>query len=262
MKVGINWSGQRELPCVRELFKERNIDFVELLIDNFLTTDVTSIKNFLDGRPCAFHIMNSQFLHRHEDELEGMAKMINSLIEHLDPIYVSDHVGKFQHRGKAMPQMLEIDYSKDAEWVIDKLSFWSELLNRKLLLENYPSVISQPKTQVNFFKTMLSQTSCGLLFDISNAYIAEKNTGQNKEAWAGLLNKCKNFHIAGFEDGPQSQFLVDTHNQCIEREVIDYLEELAQSFQIDTISVERDSNFIAKEWILDIDIVRGTQHNG
>ena len=52
MKVGINWSGQRELTCIKELFDNRDIEFVELLIDNFLTTDVKSIKDILNGRPC------------------------------------------------------------------------------------------------------------------------------------------------------------------------------------------------------------------
>lgn len=262
MKVGINWSGQRELACMKELFDNRDIEFVELLIDNFLTTDTNSIKKILDGRLCAFHIMNSQFLHRDELELKKMAEIINNLIVELNPIYISDHIGKFYHNGQALPQMLEIDYEKDTEWVLEKLTYWSNLLNGQLLLENYPSIIPQSVTQICFFEEVLSKTHCGLLYDLSNAFIAEKNTGQKKEAWRELIKKCEHFHIAGFENGPEGEFLVDTHNQCIDELVLDYLEQLTQEHNIKTISVERDDNFNAHEWILDIDNVRGCQYHG
>ncbi|EPP22583.1 DUF692 family multinuclear iron-containing protein [Vibrio fluvialis] len=262
MKVGINWSGQRELTCIKELFENRDIEFVELLIDNFLTTDVNSIKEILKGRPCAFHIMNSQFLHRDELELKNMAQIINTLIADLKPIYISDHIGKCYHNEQALPQMLEVNYVKDTEWVLEKLTYWSSLLHGQLLLENYPSIIPQSTTQVSFFKEILSKTQCGLLFDLSNAFIAEKNTGQKKEAWHELTKECQHFHIAGFEDGPEGEFLVDTHNQCINELVLDYLVQFAREHDIQTISVERDDNFNAREWMRDVDNVRGCQIHG
>ena len=127
---------------------------------------------------------------------------------------------------------------------------------------NYPSIISQPTTQVQFFNEILSKTQCGLLFDISNAFIAERNTGQEKEAWYELTKKCQHFHIAGFEDGPQGEFLVDTHNQCIDESVLDYLKQFAREHDIKTISVERDDNFNAREWMQDVDNVRGYKVSG
>lgn len=262
MNVGINWSGQRELPCINQLFLTRDIDFVELLIDNFLTTDVDSIKAFLAGRPCAFHIMNSQFLHKDERELLAMAKIINKLIHSLRPIYISDHIGKFYHRGQALPQMLEVDYGLQTHSTIKKVKAWSSLLDGKLLLENYPSIFPQDMSQIDFFKRILEETDCGLLFDISNAFIAEVNIKQSRTSWFDLIKHCQHFHIAGFENAPDNQFLVDTHSQCIEEPVLSFLQEVNNAASIATISVERDENFDVSDWALDIDNVRNRVSNG
>ncbi|WP_372587854.1 multinuclear nonheme iron-dependent oxidase [Vibrio fluvialis] len=68
--------------------------------------------------------------------------------------------------------------------------------------------------------------------------------------------------MAGFEDGPEGEFLVDTHNQCINELVLDYLVQFAREHDIQTISVERDDNFNAREWMRDVDNVRGCQIHG
>ncbi|EGR4435065.1 DUF692 family multinuclear iron-containing protein [Vibrio cholerae] len=256
MKLGVNWSGQREIPVLKEVLSLRNVDFLELLIDNFLTTDIDSIKHFLNGRDCAFHIMNSQFLHRDKVELKEMSIRINKLIDELNPIYISDHIGRFYYKNTALPQMLEIDYSEDLDLVTKKLEDWSKMLDKKLLLENYPSILAQRRTQADFFDEILSKTNCGILFDISNAVISEINTGQKKEDWHGILYDCSNFHIAGFEYGPKNQFLVDTHSQCIDESALNYFNDIIDHCSPSTLSIERDDNFNKNEWITDIDNIR------
>lgn len=37
MKVGINWTGTRDLPTVRQMIARGEVDFVEIMIDIFLS---------------------------------------------------------------------------------------------------------------------------------------------------------------------------------------------------------------------------------
>jgi len=79
MKIGINWTSTRDLASVREIINKGAIDFVEIMIDNFLSCNAASIKSVLGGTACAFHIMNSRFLHQDSEVLMEIACKINEL---------------------------------------------------------------------------------------------------------------------------------------------------------------------------------------
>lgn len=256
MKLGANWSGQRELPVLQEVLSNVEVDFVELLIDNFLLTDPCSILKILDGRDCAFHIMNSQFLHKDTQALKVMAKLLQKLSKTLNPIYVSDHLGVFYFHGQALPQMLEVDYVHQKECIFQQTDIWQSILDCKLLLENYPSVTPQGQLQTEFYRDLIDQVECGLLFDISNAVVAERNVGEAKDSWLPLLANTQNYHIAGYEECTDGGFLVDTHNQCIDSVSLDFLAKISRTQNIKSISVERDGNFISNEWCIDISRTR------
>jgi len=252
MRLGVNWSGQRELPVLREVLSGSDVDFVELLVDNFLHTDLGSIQRVLEGRDCAFHIMNSQFLHKDIQALKVIAKLLARLSNTLKPIYISDHLGLFYLHGQALPQMLEVDYLEHKDLIFNQVDIWQSMLGCKLLLENYPSTIPQKRSQVGFYKALMNRVGCGLLFDVSNAVIAEKNVGEAKENWFSILGAVHNYHIAGFEECVNSSFLVDTHDRCIDPVTLDFLAKISNINEVETISVERDGNFIATEWSADI----------
>ncbi|WP_047684998.1 MULTISPECIES: DUF692 family multinuclear iron-containing protein [Xenorhabdus] len=260
MKIGINWSGQRELPVFIEVLKKNHIDFVEIVIDNFLNTDSNSILKILDGRNCAFHIMNSQFLHRPETQLLEITKLIKKLEKDLHPLYISDHIGIFFIENQATPQMLEINYEYHFDWIRSKVYLWQSLLETSLLLENYPSVIPQEHAQSSFYHRLVKETNCQLLFDISNAVVAEKNKCELKESWLPLLSNTRHYHIAGFEPCSIGDFFRDTHASCIDLETKKFLENIIQSNNIETISVERDDNFNILDWSKDIQLVNRCSH--
>ncbi len=257
MKIGVNWSGQRELPVLKDLLFRNDIDFIEILIDNFLHTDTDSINRIIDGRDCSFHIMNSQFLHKTISDLKNISNLILKLRKELNPIYISDHLGIFYSHNQAFPQMLEVDYDTQDDVIFNRVEEWQNILDVKILMENYPSICHQKNSQSIFYEKMMTKTNCGLLFDISNAIIAEKNVGEPKENWLPVLSKTINFHIGGFEKCSVGNFLLDTHNQCIDSNSLNFLKTIINTKNISTISVERDDNFNFADWSLDVNNVRG-----
>ncbi|MDC9589661.1 DUF692 family protein [Xenorhabdus sp. XENO-10] len=236
------------------------MNFIEILVDNFLNTDPDSILRILNGRACAFHIMNSQFLHRSEIHLNMVERLINKLAKALNPLYFSDHIGIFFIEDKATPQMLEINYERDFDWVSERITLWQSMLGASLLIENYPSVLYQTYSQSVFYQQLMNKTGCQLLFDISNAVVAEKNGNELKENWLPLLSNSQHYHIAGFEPCTTESFFIDTHSTCINSESEIFLEKIIQSNNIETISVERDDNFNVSDWSQDIQMVSRYSH--
>lgn len=258
-KVGINWTGVRDLKTLESMVSQNHIDFIEILIDNFLNCEVSSILDVIQDTPCAFHIMNSRFLDNDINNLISMSKSISSLRKELNPIYISDHLGKFYYQKFTLPQMLEVDYLLDSGKILDRLNIWQELLDCKLFLENYPSIFSQTIGQADFFQELINKTNCGLLFDISNAIVSESNTGYAISNWDSLAKNTNHFHIAGYAPcGIEDVFLVDTHDCQISDMGFKYTEYFLKNRREDTItiSVERDSNFNDIDWISDIKNVR------
>ncbi|MBI6549733.1 DUF692 family multinuclear iron-containing protein [Xenorhabdus lircayensis] len=196
--------------------------------------------------------MNSQFLHRSEDNLREIAWLINRLDKALKPIYISDHIGLFFIENLSTPQMLEINYEEDFDMVNQKIEIWQSILNTSIFLENYPSVIPQVNTQSEFYYHLIKKTSCNLLFDISNAVVADKNKGESKENWLKSLPYTQHYHIAGFEPCTKGDFFIGTHNTCIDLETTKFLEKITNYYNIETISIERDDNLSVSDWSKDI----------
>ena len=139
MKFGVNWSGARELSCLEKFLKNGEVDFVEILIDNFLNVDPKDIRVLLDGTAVAFHVMNSQFLTPDACRLDYIADRLKLFADVLGPMYISDHIGLFYtYNNLPLPQMAEVDYGNVEEYC-DKLSDWQKKLGMNLLIENYPS---------------------------------------------------------------------------------------------------------------------------
>ncbi|MEY8197707.1 MAG: DUF692 family protein [Colwellia sp.] len=257
MKVGVNWSGQRELPALRDVLNKGNVDFVEILIDNFLCVDPKEISNFLSGIPVNFHIMNSKFLFRDERELFNISNSINRLADHLQPGYISDHIGIFYADELPLPQMAEISYTNDIESTLTSISIWSKLLGTELLLENYPSKLTQNIGQAEFYEIVLKESNSKLLFDISNAVIASINTGYELSNWKHLIKNCQNFHIGGYEfSSTLPSLAIDTHAERLSESTLNFARNIFSEFNDITVSVERSDNFSPSDWLADVNMVR------
>ncbi|MDC9580269.1 DUF692 family protein [Xenorhabdus sp. PR6a] len=108
----------------------------------------------------------------------------------------------------------------------NKIALWQSMLGVSLLLENYPSVIPQERSQSSFYHRLINKTDCQLLFDISNAVVAEKNGNELKENWFSLFSNTQHYHIAGFEPCTIGNLFRDTHNTCINLESKKFLEKI------------------------------------
>ena len=262
MKTGINWTSPREKKYIEDIISSGKIDYVEILIDNFLHLDPFEIKSFLKDIPLSFHIMSSKFLTTSSSYLNKLAKDINIWTTRLNPLYVSDHLGLFEIDGNISPLMIEIDYKNKEDYYLKKISLWSKMLLAPLLLENYPSYTDRGLYQLNFFIQLENILNIKPLFDISNTLVAQKNIGVNPMGWLNLSKKTKHFHCGSFREIKNKTspllrpLILDSHDSFIDNATSILLHKFLGERKDVTVTIERDAGKEYKNWMKDWEILQ------
>lgn len=241
MQIGFNFTLNGTLDMVRRMVQERQIDYCELLIDNFLHFPVKELVDAFDC-PVAFHIMFSKHLENDREALEKFAARVRVFIEAMNPIYVSDHLLRFSHNGKRLIHLGEIDYG-EYDAVRQRVEQWQEMLGVRLYLENYPSIMEGGWDAPAFYQRLSRETGAGVLFDASNAVVAMHNCGAPVELWKDVIEATQHFHVAGY--GPsfiEPNVIVDTHDREMAPDTLEFLSSMRTSFDKPgaTITYERD----------------------
>lgn len=230
MQIGFNFTLTDTLGNVRRLIAEKRIAFCELLIDNFLHVPPAELASTFDC-PVAFHIMHSRFLESDPTFLDDLARRLRVYIDALDPIYVSDHVARFSHRNRELFHLGEIDYRSGYAQVRERVALWQDLLGRKIHLENYPSIMEGAWDAPAFFEKLGRETGSGVLFDVSNAVCAHRNSGVPLDLWAPVVAGCTHFHVAGYSlSVSKPEITLDTHDTVLAPDTFAFLETIATSF--------------------------------
>lgn len=259
MLIGFNYTLGDTAPLVRKLLAGRHIDYVELLIDNFLAVPIEAL---MDGfaAPVGFHIMFSKFIENDTPALERLAHRLRGLIDRLRPLYVSDHVARFSHNGRQLYHLAEIDYINDYSRVRERVDWWQQALGCQLLLENYPSIMDGGHDAPAFHERLYRDTGAGVLFDASNAVCAHLNCGVPLEAWEGIIESSSHFHSAGYNLSIlQPHLILDTHDQALSDATLGFLQRYRTQFDTPhaTMTYERDQRFDEHEIVADLQRLRG-----
>lgn len=149
----------------------------------------------------------------------------------LDPIYISDHVARFRHRGKELFHLGEIDYRSEYALVRERVALWQDLLGRRVHVENYPSIMDGAFDAPAFFARLCRETGCGVLFDGSNAICADRISGVPLDLWAPVIAATSHFHVAGYSLSiSKPEITLDTHDNVLAPDTWDFLERIAAAF--------------------------------
>lgn len=257
--IGINWSSCHDSKIIRKIIDSESIDFCEILIDNFFHLDLYEIKSFLSGKKVTFHIMNSRYLEKEIKDLAIYADKIKKAADILNPLYISDHLGRFSHNNRLFPKMLEINYGVNKEIICDKLLAWKNLLGSIVYIENNASFFSSCVKPSEFFDYLLSETGCGLLFDFSNAIVSEKNKVAEKEDWINMAINTSHFHVGSYRKSSYYDAYLDTHDGLVCNDTLLFMEDVfvqSKNLNESTFVIERDANLDITQWKKDIEKVR------
>lgn len=240
--------------------KAHELQFVELLWDNFahLTEEeIASLARQID-RPIALHIMWSRFIERPLDDLKRLLSRLRSHVAVIDPIYVSDHICCFSNGGRFAQTPFEYDYDQRRP-VEQRIQFFQESIGRQMLIENFASTDVNGNGQSEFFREISARSGCGILFDISNACVAELNGILAVEKWIEILNQeGSHCHIGSYAFSANHQLYMDTHDRRLSKFSRKVTEELGQMNFISSICLERDKDVVDQEIRDDLSVLNRT----
>jgi methanobactin biosynthesis cassette protein MbnB len=244
MLIGVNFTLGGTHEMVQRMIHEGHLDYCELLIDNFLQVPPDDLARHFQC-PVGFHVMFSKYLESDLDFLENLAKRLRVLIDAMHPLYVSDHMAHFTHRGRRLFHLGEIDYATDYDRIRRKVDMWQKLIGQKIYIENYPSIMDGGWEAPAFFERLMQDTGAGVLFDASNAVCAFRNCGAPLELWDNVVASTPHFHVAGYNPTIiEPHFTVDSHDCDLAQDTLAFLRRRRSLFDKPgaTITYERDHN--------------------
>jgi uncharacterized protein (UPF0276 family) len=148
---------------------------------------------------------------------------LTRLAERLEPCFVSEHLSWSVAAGAYLNHLLPLPYTEEAlEVVRVNVDRAQARLGRPLLLENPSSYLRFRASTIlepEFLGALAARTGCGLLCDVTNAYVTAHNLGLDPVAWIDALpaRAVEEFHLAGHSanDADGATVLVDDHGSRV-----------------------------------------------
>lgn len=174
---------------------------------------------------------------------------LRRLCDAVQPASVSEHLCWNAAAGLLSNDLLPFPYTLQAlSSVACRVEQVQEKLGRQLLVENLSSYLSfsnSEMTEGEFLAELTQRTGCGILFDVENLYVNQRNLGVDASAFIRAIPPAavKEYHLAGFSE--RDGCLVDTHDHAVYDEVWDLYERVLRHIGPRPTLIEWDSDIPA-----------------
>lgn len=215
------------------------IDWFEAISENYLDLDSSSselkttipLTNLLSIRkyyPIALHGVSLSI--GSVDPLNKIyLQKLKSLIEIVDPLWVSDHICWTGVNQENLHDLLPLPYTKETiTHVTNKILQVQDFLKRPMIFENVSAYLSFSHSEMNeweFIHEIIKRTDCEILLDVNNIFVSSKNQNFDPLDFIKTIPKehIKEMHLAGHS--ASGNMLIDTHDGPICSEVLSLYQE-------------------------------------
>lgn len=186
---------------------------------------------------------------------EGYLRNLERVIERVEPAWVSDHLCWSSYEGRYTHDLLPLAYSDEAlAHVVDKVARVQERLGRRILLENVSAYCTFEESTIpeaEFLREVCRRTGCGVLLDVNNVIVCQRNLGVDPRAYLETLEigSVGQIHLAGHTD--YGDHVIDTHVGPVPDPVWDLYRQAVRRFGAIPTLVEWDEDVPAYEVLLD-----------
>jgi uncharacterized protein len=145
---------------------------------------------------------------------------LKRLIARTSPALVSEHLAWGSADGRFVNDLLPLPYTRETlAHLISRVDQVQSTLQRPILIENISSYLRFSHSSIDeaaFFAELSRATGCGLLVDINNLYVNERNHGVDARQFIDSIPPAAvgELHLAGYSINriAQSEILIDTHS--------------------------------------------------
>lgn len=218
---------------VRELLVEkRNVGFLEAHSENYFGGGQPRkiLKQISEMYPVTLHGVGLS-LGRADGLDQDHVRQIKSLVDTVNPVFVSEHLTWSGYSHIHVPDLLPVPFINEALGVFAAhVNEFQDRVGRQILVENpsnYLAFANLDYTETEFLNALVDRTGCGLLLDINNIAVSAHNLGYDPVAYVDNIaddGRVKQFHLAGYqindlENG--ERVYLDTHGKPVYPEVWD-----------------------------------------
>lgn len=199
-------------------------------------------------RPVSLHGVGLSLAADADPDREHLAAL-KILVDRFEPFVVSEHLAWSTHRGAHQPDLLPFPRTHAAlTRVAGNIGRMQDALGRRVLIENpslYLPLTGHAFDEVDFLKTLVERTGCGLLIDVNNVFVSASNLGYAAEAYLDALpaEAVGEIHLAGHGvDEGGSALLIDTHGAPVAEPVWALYRRLIRRIGSRPTLIERDDD--------------------
>ncbi|GCE15094.1 DUF692 domain-containing protein [Tengunoibacter tsumagoiensis] len=238
------------------IFAHRDqIDFLEIITDNYLSTPeaIIALEELCASFPVIPHGVDLSIgscMPLEPSYLRGI-KRISDLTK--SPYY-SEHLCLTRVPGKDIGHLAPLWFTEELlEHLISRVLTLQDALEKPLILENVTYMLEIPHSsldQATFFQEIVSATGCGVLLDVTNAFINAANHHFDAEHFLRQmpLSHLVQVHLAG--GYWRGDWLVDGHSELVSPEIFSLFQTLASLCPIKNVIFEHDAHFPSMDDLL------------
>ncbi|MGD8886165.1 MAG: DUF692 domain-containing protein [Gammaproteobacteria bacterium] len=240
----------------RILNEKPDVDWFEILSENYMVKGGKPLY-YLDAisehYPLVMHGVSMSVGGTDPLDYEYL-KQLKSLIERVNPYWVSDHLCWTGQDGRNLHDLMPLPYNDDAiKHVAQRVQQVQDYLGRQILLENVSSYVTYKHSQMTeweFYSHVVEEADCLMLLDINNIYVSSRNHDFDPlDYLLGIPpHRVQQFHLAGHTDC--GDYVIDTHDHPVVDPVWRLYTEALRRFGAISTMIERDDRMPPFEEII------------
>lgn len=232
--------------------KPSSVDWFEVISENFMANDglgsgypIIKLEKVRQDYPVVFHGV-SMSLGSIDPLDENYLKNLKSLIDRIEPQWVSDHLCWTGAGGNNLHDLLPLPYTKEAaDHVVSRIKKVQDFLGHRLMIENVSSYVEfthSEMTEWEFLTEVANKSDCAILLDVNNVYVSSYNHGFDAHEYLNNipLGRVKQIHLAGHSY--KKTHLIDTHDEPVPSPVWKLYKRAIKILGQTTTMIERDDN--------------------
>jgi uncharacterized protein len=186
-------------------------------------------------------------------------RRLAELVDRYDPALVSEHLSWSSIGGRFVNDLLPLPATREAlEHMVLRVDETQDFLGRQILIENVSSYLDLGVDEMPehcFLAELAQRTGCGVLLDVNNLYVNERNRGVCAAAFIAALplGVVGEVHLAGHSvhDYDGEEVIVDTHNTRVCADVWALYSQAIGRFGCVPTLIEWDSDLPELEVLID-----------
>jgi len=232
-----------------DFLKEKQpVEWLEIISENYMVKGglpLDHLNKIMAQYPLAMHGVSLSIGSTDGLDKEYL-KELKALAQHVQPLWISDHLCWTGVQGRNTHDLLPLPYSEEAlKLVVQHVSQVQEMLGQRILLENVSSYLDYKSSDMSewmFLREVATRADCLLLLDVNNIYVSSINHGFSAHEFLDHLpvERVQQVHLAGHSD--HGDYIVDTHDHPVADPVWDLYRYTCERFGDVATMIERDDN--------------------